>query len=237
MGVKRKDAANSLPDNPRPIPEGAWPRRNDGLEFDRAIFFTDAVFAISLTLLIVEVGHPVVEGNVDEPASMLSTLNDYGPEIIGFFVAFIIIARYWLAHHFAFGQYRAVDRGLIGINLVYLAFVAFLPFPSALVGSYEGNPVSVMLFGLTLACISGLEVLQFHHAFRHDLLRKELPADVYRWVVLTSITPVFIFLVTMPLALINSTLCLVSWLTSWPIGAWLNRRAPQGASAYLLWGP
>jgi uncharacterized membrane protein len=226
----------AIPDNPRPLPPGAWARRNAGLEFDRVLFFTDAVFAIALTLLVVEIGRPVLTGDVNSPAAMLRTLNDYVPEFIGFFVAFILIARYWVAHHFAFAQYRALDGGLIMINLVYLAFVAFLPLPSSLVGSYESNPISVVVFGATLACISGLEVVQFRHAYRRDLLSKDVPVEVYRWMVIGSISPVFVFILTMPLAFVSSTLCLASWMLTWPLGVWLDRRAPEGAEDFRLGG-
>jgi uncharacterized membrane protein len=217
-----------------PPPPGSWLRRNDGLEFDRVIFFTDAVFAIALTLLVVQIAVPVLTVAPDKPSTMLNALSDTMPEFIGFFIAFILIARYWMAHHLFFAQLRAVDRGLIGINLIYLAFVAFLPFPSALVGHYEQNPVSVLLFAACLCIISGLEVVEFRHAQRNYLFRKPMPDDVYRYGVISSLSPVVLFIVTAPLAFINPTICLLSWLLSIPIGIFLGKRAPAGLEDVMI---
>ncbi len=219
-----------------PPPPGSWLRKNDGLEFDRIIFFTDAVFAIALTLLVVELGVPVITQDPEVPARMLDALDDKLPQFISFFIAFILIARYWVAHHMMFAQLRAIDPRLISINLVYLAFVAFLPFPTALVGEYEENPISVMLFAVCLAIISGLEVVQFRHAYRADLTRKPMPPEVYRWGVIGSSSPVVVFIVTMPLAFISSTLCLTSWLVTIPIGAYLAHKAPVDVNEYLIAG-
>jgi uncharacterized membrane protein len=222
-------------DNRPPPPEGSWLRRNDGLEFDRVIFFTDAVFAIALTLLVVQISIPVIsDAQANEPSAMWNALSDSLPEFIGFFIAFILIARYWMAHHLFFAQLRAVDRGLIGINLIYLAFVAFLPFPSALVGHYEQNPISVLLFAACLCIISGLEVVEFRHAQRNHLFRNRMPDDVYRYGVISSLSPVVLFIVTAPLAFISSTLCLVSWLLSIPIGMALAKRAPAGLEDVMI---
>lgn len=230
------DRAPEPDDDRPPLPPGSWARQNDGLEFDRIIFFTDAVFAIALTLLVVELGVPVITHDPEVPSTMLAALDEKTPQFISFFIAFILIARYWVAHHMMFAQLRAIDPRLISINLVYLAFVAFLPFPTALVGEYEENPISVMLFAVCLAIISGLEVVQFRHAYRADLTQKPMPPEVYRWGVIGSSSPVVVFIVTMPLAFLSSTLCLASWLVTIPIGAYLTHRAPVDVNEYLIGG-
>jgi len=225
------------PDDDRPpLPPGSWVRQNEGLEFDRIIFFTDAVFAIALTLLVVEIGVPALTPDVDAPATMLDALNDKLPQFISFFIAFILIARYWVAHHMMFAQLRAIDPRLISINLVYLAFVAFLPFPTALVGVYEKNPISVLLFATCLAIISSLEVVQFRHAYRFGLTRRPLSPEVYRWGIISSSSPVVVFILSTPLAFISSTLCLTSWLVMIPIGAYLSRKAPADLDGFLVGG-
>jgi uncharacterized membrane protein len=219
-------------ENPRPLPPRSWIRHNEGLGFDRVVFFTDAVFAIALTLLVVSIAVPHLVKDTGNPSTMLHALDDLIPDFIGFFIAFILIARYWMAHHYFFGQLRAIDTGLISINMVYLAFVAFLPFPSALVGRYEQNPISILLFALCLGIISSLEALQLRHAYRKNLLQDDISPDVYRWTMLGSLSPVAVFLLTAPIAFVSTTLCLLSWLVTIPIGALLNRRAPAGASDF-----
>lgn len=216
----------------RPLPENAWLREGKGLEFERAVFFTDAVFAIALTLLIVGIAVPEISQATSEPSTMLNALGDMFPKFVSFFIGFVLIGRYWMAHHVMFGQLRAIDQRLIGINLVYLAFVAFLPFPVGLVGEYEQNPVSVLLLAAALAIISSLEVVEFHYAYRKGLLARDIPANAYRWAVAESLVPVGVFLVTSPLAFVSSTLCLISWLIAIPISTVMARKAPDDASAF-----
>ncbi|RIK05878.1 MAG: hypothetical protein DCC49_12015 [Acidobacteria bacterium] len=218
----------------RPLPANSWIREGKGLEFERAVFFTDAVFAIALTLLIVGIAIPELAEATREPSTMLDALGDMFPKFVSFFIGFVLIGRYWMAHHVMFGQLRAINQRLIGINLVYLAFVAFLPFPVGLVGEYEENPVSVLLLAACLATISTLEVVEFHYAYRKGLLARDIPDSAYRWAVAASLVPVGVFLVTSPLAFVSSTLCLMSWLVSIPISTLLEHKAPDEAGAFSI---
>ena len=228
------------PGEDTPSPPAApvsWERHSEGLEFDRVAFFTDAVFAIALTLLVVSMGAVVLRGNPESPQVMLQALADKIPEFVSFFVAFVVIGRYWMAHHRFMSLLGRVDYSFIGLNLIYLAFVAFLPFPTALVGRHEENPVSVLTLALCLAIVSTMETVLFRLAYRHKLFRVNVTPELYRYGVKASLSPVAMFIVTAPLALISSTLTLVSWMSSIPIGAFIDRRAPQGAERITLAAP
>ena len=108
-----------------------YERHSTGLEFDRFVFFSDAVFAIAMTLLVVGIGVPSVAEN-----GLPHALRDKQPEIISFFVSFIVIGNYWLAHHRFIAHLAAISTRFMTINLVYLAAIAFTPFPTALAGKY-----------------------------------------------------------------------------------------------------
>src|SRR5919108_220549 len=95
--------------------------------------------------------------------------------------------RYAPAHHLFYATLARIDRRMIAINLVYLAFIAFLPFPTVLLGTYFENPLSVTVYAVTVAIVSGLEVVLFRHAHRARLLTEAMPEDVYRWGVLQSL--------------------------------------------------
>jgi uncharacterized membrane protein len=214
-----------MPDGKR-TPRTRWRYvRGEGLEFDRVAFFTDAVFAIAMTLLIVSIDAPHLPPPTDEPGVLTDALKGLGPEFFSFFLAFLLIGRYWLAHHELFSSMKAVDRSFITLNLVYLAFVAFLPFPTELVGRYAENPVSVVLFALCLAAVSGMETVLFRLAYRHRLLRIDLGPDGYRYGVIQSTTPVVLFLISIPIAYVSTTVALLSWLLAIPAGIWIDHRA------------
>jgi len=205
---------------------GTWSyTQGEGAAFDRVAYFTDAVFAIAMTLLIVSVEAPELTGPQDAPSSLLEPLEDLGPQLFSFFLAFLLLGKYWMTHHAFFAVLARVDRHFIGLNLVYLAFVAFLPFPTELVGKYERNPISVAIFALTLAAISGMESVIFRHAHRRGLLARPMSESSYRYGMIQSTTPVVLFLVSIPVAFLwNTTAALLTWALAAPIGLAVDRR-------------
>ena len=87
----------------------------------------------------------------DSIHDLANGLNDLVPNFVSFFISFAVIGRYWLAHHKFVSLLGGMDQALIGLNLIYLAFIAFLPFPTALLGSYFENPLSIISFKAKLA--------------------------------------------------------------------------------------
>lgn len=180
-----------------------------------------------MTLLVVALPVPELSGGEAQPGTLLRALNDLQPEIVSFFVGFALLGFYWLAHHRFFALLRGVSRGLILVNLVYLAAVAFLPFPTALIGDYEANPVAFVLFALSVATISGLEVVLFVLAADQDLTSATLPTGVRRSGVVRAGAPVLVFLLSIPLAFWSPSAALLSWLLVVPLGALLRRLLPS----------
>jgi uncharacterized membrane protein len=221
----------------RPDPSGSpllsdaanvYPRQS--LEFERFAFFSDAVYAIALTLLVVGIAVPTVT-DVASSRAMWDVLLDLRHEFASFFIGFAVIGRYWLAHHRFVAVLAGVDTRLMFVNLVYLAFVAFLPFPTALVGRYEANFVAFAFYAIMLAVISALETVQFVVALRRRLLAVAVPRSVARHGFLASTLPVAVFLISIPLALVaGSTLAILSWLLIWPLEALLDRQSPETAA-------
>ena len=209
---------------------GRFRRESSGLEFDRVSFFTDAVSAIAMTLLVVELGVPAVGSGA---GALAAALSEELTGIVGFFIGFVVLGRYWMAHHQFFSMLGSIDSRLISLNLVYLAFVAFSPFPVGLISDYEGDSLSFLIFAGTMAMISGLEVIMFLQAVRRGHTRVVLPPEVVRYALLASGTPVLVMLASMPLGLISPSLALTSWLLMFPLGAWMHRRAPAAARDLL----
>lgn len=215
-----------------PPPRGSW-RRGVGIEFDRVANVTDAVFAIALTLLVLDLGIPALKDS-QSPAALLDALRDEVPRLIGFAVAFILLGRYWATQHTFFAMLRAIDRRFITLLFVYLAFVALLPFPTSLVGRYEGNPLAVILLALTLSTISAMQVVLFAHARRAGLLRRPIAHEVFRAGLLQTLAPVIVLVGTLPLAFLSTTLTLIVWnpLTRLLAHVFV-RDAPPDAAAWL----
>jgi uncharacterized membrane protein len=220
----------AVPTDGLPRPRGRW-RRGEEPEFGRLAFFTDAVFAIALTLLVLDIRLPELADG-DDPGEMLEALADLAPQFISFVAAFAVLAGYWAANHRFFGRLRAIDAGLVGRTLVYLAMVAFLPFPTTLIGEHEANPVSGLVFAVALAAVSGMEAVLFAHARHADLFRVRMPVAEYRWELVAALQPCVLFMATAPLSFIHPTVMLLSWLVLSPVlGVLINRLRPPAAPA------
>lgn len=218
--------------------ENLAPRRTyerDGVEFGRTVAFTDGLFAIAMTLLVVSLAVPTL-GDASSVGELADKLNDDSATFVSFAISFAVIGRYWLAHHAYFSALARLDRGLIALNLTYLAFIAFLPFPTALLGAYFSNPLSVTIYAVNLAIVSGMEVVLFSYAQNHDLLERKLPRDVYRYGAAMSLAPVVFFLLSIPVAFLSSGVAACMWFLSIPFTAVAQRWKPEGADELLLGG-
>lgn len=201
-------------------------------EFTRVLAFSDGLFAIAMTLLVVSITVPALHTTGDE-TELARALNDLSPSFISFGISFFVIGRYWLAHHQFFSMLTAVDSHLVKVNLVYLAFIAFLPFPTDLLGTYFDNAVSVATYAVTVAAVSGLEVVMFRHARQARLLRGALPDEVYRWGILVSLSPVVFFAASVPVAFYSVGLAVAVWFLFIPFQFIVSSRKPPGADEYL----
>lgn len=211
-----------------------YPRQGENLDFGRVVFFTDAVFAIAMTLLVVEVGVPEAAGDAtDDPGALLDLLQDKVPLVMAFFIGCFVIGSYWVAHHRFVSRLAAVDRGFLSLTVVYLAFVALLPFPTGVLGEFGSNPVSVVAFAANMIAVSAMEAVLFRHARRRRLLREEWPEDVYRWAMLASLSPLAMFVLSVPVAFVSAQLAVVLWFLAIPLGRLLDRRRPAGSDRYL----
>jgi uncharacterized membrane protein len=218
------------------VQENLAPRRTydrDSVEFARTLTFTDGLFAIAMTLLVVDLAVPTLT-DTNSVHQLADQLDDDSAKFISFFISFAVIGRYWLAHHTYFSALARIDRALIGLNLVYLAFIAFLPFPTALLGEYFENPLSIAIYAVNVAIVSGMEVVLFGWAQKHDLLEKKLPRNVFRFGAAMSLAPVVFFLLSIPVAFLSTTLAVCCWFLGIPLAAVADRWKPEGTDELLL---
>ena len=112
---------------------------------ERLIFFSDAVFAIAITLLIIEIHVPdVPRGSGD--AAYLRALAHLIPSFIGYIVSFALIGLFWMGHHRAFGLAARQGPGVLGWNLALLGTIAFMPFSTAFLSANVGDRVPTIFY-------------------------------------------------------------------------------------------
>ena len=150
---------------------------NSAVSFERIVFFSDAVFAIVITLLVLEIKVPEIGGEIGHaiknvPESELqAALADMIPKFLGFIFSFLIVGLLWIEHHRIFQYIRHYDAALIWRNLFFLLFVAFVPFPTALFSEYVRSKTAFMLYTLSFAMAAVMKFWLWDHAARN---KKEL---------------------------------------------------------------
>jgi TMEM175 potassium channel family protein len=116
---------------------------------ERLIFFSDAVFAIAITLLIIEV-HPPRLGFGAGDREHLIALANLTPSFVAFFISFFVIGAFWMGHHRAFSLSRHWSPTLLFPNILMLAAIVFMPFATAYMGTNMGERVPTVLYDVVL---------------------------------------------------------------------------------------
>jgi uncharacterized membrane protein len=177
-------------------------------DYARTVSLSDGVFAIALTLLVLNITVPSLAPS--QHSELGRRLLDHRSEFVSYAISFAVISIFWIRHHVFFRGLAKIDTRLTVLNLAYLAFVAFVPYPTRLLGLYGDQPASVVLYASTLGILAGLAGLLRAHAQRAKLLTAVGLREVDRrehWLV----TPA-IFLVSIPVAFISPTAAEFLWL-------------------------
>jgi uncharacterized membrane protein len=114
------------------------------LALDRLVFFSDAVFAIAVTLLVLDIRVPSLPREVSV-ADSWAAFADLTPSFFAFALSFLVIGRFWMGHHERFRSLRHFDQRLMWPNMLYLMAIAFMPFATAFLGRNLGHFVPALV--------------------------------------------------------------------------------------------
>ena len=128
--------------------------------------FTDGVFAVAITLMVLEFRVPELKHGTDD--EMRAFLGGLGGPLLTYALSFATVGLIWLNHHATFAPVKRVDRTANALNLVLLAVVCFVPFPTALLSRYGPLPVSTALYGATFTAMSIAYFAVWQYAVRSD---------------------------------------------------------------------
>ncbi|MGW3867437.1 TMEM175 family protein [Streptomyces sp. NPDC005047] len=147
-GTARVTVPQSTPPTP-PAPSGPAGKETTGLPSERLLLFTDAVTAISLTLLILPLVDLVPEAaSADEHAR--DVIIDHLDQIWSFLLSFAVVARFWFAHHRSYSAVGSLNRSLTVWNMGWLLCIVILPLPTEMIGSFGRDRFTATFYYLTL---------------------------------------------------------------------------------------
>jgi uncharacterized membrane protein len=147
------------------------------MESRRVETLADGVFAIAMTLLVLEVHVPELAAPATG-AGIVAALVGILPSVAGYVVSFVILGMVWIGHHTQFHFIRRVNRPLLYINIFYLLCVAFVPFATAFLARYPLQPVAVVIYGATLLLGGVLHFVHWNYAVGHGLVTEEVTPEV-----------------------------------------------------------
>jgi uncharacterized membrane protein len=188
----------------------------DELGLERLIFFSDAVFAIAITLLALDIRLPA-GGEAPSNAQLLAQLLGLWPKYLAYLVSFLAIGTFWLGHHRRFRLIRRYDRGLLALNLLFLMVIAFVPFPTSVI-SESGNRTATIFYALTMT-LGGLMLvaLWWYASWHNRLTDPGLDARQARRHFVPMLLTVALFILSIGLAFLDENLARFSWLLVVPI--------------------
>ena len=181
------------------------------LDVSRIVFFNDAVFAIAMTVLVF--GFQVPEGlSGDTEDELVSILRDQADDVVGYFVSFGVLAYYWVAHHRLFDHVRRADHWVLYLNLLFLSFIALVPFPAELLQHYgDTRAATVFWAGVIAAAGFTFSALQVHAGRGHRLIDPGSEAYVRHALLRNGCVPLA-FAVSIPVAFVNVDVAKLVWL-------------------------
>jgi uncharacterized membrane protein len=174
----------------------------------RILALSDGVFAFSLTLLVVSLSVPTAGSD----SALASQLLGQSPTYFSYIISFVAVASIWYGHHESFKYIRRYDGGLIALNFASLLLIAFLPFPTAVLGRNQQVPLAAILYASTLA-VSNLffAVTWWHASHRRRLVRSDLSPGIVRLRYYRTLGGTLIFLLSIPIALWQPIAAEIAW--------------------------
>ena len=175
--------------------------------------FSDGVFAIAITLLIIEIGVPHLE---DEPpgTTLPQALVGLWPSYLGYVISFLQIGVIWANHHNRFRFIERSNHGLLFLNILFLMCVAFIPFPTALLAEYLERTASEretagVIYAGTLAVTAVFFTLLWLYAAANRLVDRNLDPSLVRAMTRRYLLGTVAYLLVFVLAYVNVAASLI----------------------------
>ncbi len=151
------------------------------LSTHRLAALTDGVFAIVMTLLVLEISIPEIVPSLAH-TELPHRLIELWPQVLSYIISFIILGLFWYLHHMAFHHIKRSDSGLIWLNIVFLMFIALIPFSTALFGSFAKEQLPLIIYISNIIVASIMRLLIWTYATgKHRLVDKDISPRLVKW--------------------------------------------------------
>lgn len=163
---------------------------------ERMLALSDGVFAIVLTVLVLELRTPHLTNGVSA-SDLWQALVAIKSKIISFLLSFLFVISLWFSHNQLFKLFDKVDNAILWYNNILLLIICFIPFPTALIGEYPQNPLSIVLFGCIWVLVPFMIYLIGSRAYHKKFLHHTV--DIKRYLVLRKMALLYVPISSLPI--------------------------------------
>ena len=164
----------------------------------RVMALTDGIFAIIMTLLVLDIQVPKLAAGESLRTAFLL---DVWPNVVVFVISFVLTGLYWVAHRDMFNLVRGVDRGLVWLNILFMLPVALVPAAAALLGAYSHDQLALRIYGLLFVLIALMRLaLWYYIGTRRHLLIEHVDRRTLLTGAFTSIALILAYLIAILVA-------------------------------------
>ncbi len=167
-----------------------------GLRTARVETLADGVFAIAMTLLVLDIRVPLPH----DPAHLPERLLDLGPNLFSYALSFVVLGVYWVGHHNQYRFIQRADRAFLWINILFLLSIAFIPFSAGLLAEYPAERLAVAVYGGNLVVVGLVLYLHWWYATSHRLA-DDVPPEAARSAARRILLAPFLYVVAVGLSL------------------------------------
>jgi uncharacterized membrane protein len=167
---------------------------------------SDGVFAIAMTLLVLDLKIPAGV----TPESLSQTLLNMWTQFAAYIVSFLVLAVYWVGHHNQFHWIHRTDRTLLWINILFLMSIAFVPFSASLLASYNETITATLVYGANVICAGIFLYLHWWYASgEKKLILASVTAHAIRITKLRIAAGLLFYFITTVLAFVSTRVSLI----------------------------
>jgi uncharacterized membrane protein len=180
-----------------------------GLSTARLQAFSDGVFAVAITLLVLNLQVP----QITSVSELVPRLGELWPKLLSYTLSFVLVGIYWVAHHNTFHYIQRSDRNLLWLNILLLMCIVFLPFPTALLGQYPEQRVSIIIYAGTLV-ITGLvlQLLWWYATSGRRLVDSNIDPRLVQWATRRNLTAPLLYLLAIGISVFSVPSSLVLFI-------------------------
>jgi len=196
---------------------------DNAISTTRLISFSDGVFAIAVTLLVFNLKVPHIPA-ADVHRQLPGMIREMMPHFTTYVLTFLLVAVYWTFHHRMLNMVTHLDNPFLWMNIWYLLVISFIPFPSALFGSYPNETLSFIFYVCSMVLVTSISMLMLAYAsYNNRLINKDIPKSIIKYLFLRQFTSLLVFFLAIPLALYNLHWALYSLFIIFPLH-WVTKK-------------